>query len=532
MQRAIGIAALVGLTATVAVIAARLRWDQPGPPAQPDPLLQHAQTAATAQDDPNAAVVERLCSTCHMLPQPDCEPRDLWPDKIRQMYGYARNERPLPKSQLPPIDVPIAYWTARAPEFLPVPDDAMGSPPSPLGFRHHMIALEAIPNPPSVSSVNFVQLADDGPTQLLVCDMRHGVVVLWTPSRPPRTARIIARVAHPSHTRVVDLDGDGLRDILVANLGDFWPVDTTQGSVVWLRNRGNGRFETVALMEGLGRVNDIQPADFDDDGDLDLVVAVFGNLTTGMVLYLENSTQDYASPDFEPVPLDYHTGTTDVPVVDLNGDGHPDFIALQAQENEHVIAFLNRGWGSFRQETIYRAPHPRWGSTGIRLVDLDGDGDMDVLFNHGDAVQVERFPRPYHGFSWLENQGRFPFTYHRLAHLPGAHTSLFADLDGDGDLDLVSSAFVPAFNRSWPDAEKWDAVVWLEQTSPGQYRRYALEAGTPFHPCATLGDYDGDGDVDVVLGNFSMAPLGTISSDFCLTILENRLVPDRRPPSR
>ena len=63
--------------------------------------------------------------------------------------------------------------------------------------------------------------------------------------KPDEPAQVIARVAHPSHATVVDLDGDGLRDVLVANLGDYWPVDTTEGSVVWLRNRDKGRFDSV-----------------------------------------------------------------------------------------------------------------------------------------------------------------------------------------------------------------------------------------------------------------------------------------------
>ena len=133
---------------------------------------------------------------------------------------------------------------------------------------------------------------------------------------------------------------------------------------------------------------DVQAADFDGSGRLSLVVGEFGCVTTGKLLYLENCTTDWSHPDFEPIPLDYHTGTSDVKVVDLNGDAAMDFIALQSQESEHVFAMLNRGRGNFRQETIYRAPHPRWGSTGIVLCDLNGDGKMDVLFNHGDSVEL------------------------------------------------------------------------------------------------------------------------------------------------
>ena len=270
----------------------------------------------------------------------------------------------------------------------------------------------------AIANVKFVRLGHGAPTQLLITDMRWGLVMLWTPSRPNEPAQVIGRIPHPCRTFVVDLDKDGLPDILVANLGEFFPADTDKGSVEWLRNRGHGRFEQITLIKGLGRVADVQAADFDGSGRLSLVVGEFGCVTTGKLLYLENCTTDWSHPDFEPIPLDYHTGTSDVKVVDLNGDGAMDFIALQSQESEHVFAMLNRGRGNFRQETIYRAPHPRWGSTGIVLCDLNGDGKMDVLFNHGDSVELPATLRPYHGVSWLENKGTFPFTYHRLTHYP------------------------------------------------------------------------------------------------------------------
>ncbi len=496
-------------------------------PSMEDAAVMVGDPAGTLEDP--AATFSELCSTCHVLPTPDVEPKGLWPAKIRQMYRYASGPRPLPADRLPPITAAIDYWASRAPDYLALPDDALGSPPSKQAFRRRVISLDAIRSPPAVSCVQFVRLSDDAPTQLLISDMAHGVVVLWTPSDSERPARVVGRMAHPSRVHVVDLDGDGLRDLLVANLGNFWPVDTTEGSVVWLRNRSQGQFEPVVLIDGLGRTNEVQTADFDSDGDLDLIVAVFGNLSSGMVLYLENCTEDYAAPDFEAIPLDYREGTSDVPVVDLNRDGHSDFVVLQSQEHDHVLAFLNRGWGSFSTETIYQAPHPRWGSTGIRLIDLDGDQDVDVLFNHGDAFQFPPLARPYHGVGWLENRGSFPFTYHRLAHLPGAQTSLPGDLDGDGDLDVVSSAFMPGFNPRWRDAEKMDSVILLEQTSPGQYQRYSLETRIPFHACGDLGDYDDDGDVDVVLGNFFMFPYPDAPWEACLTVLENQLNPLAKP---
>jgi len=533
MRKAIGIL-LLALIAGLAIMLGCLGRREAATPLDdtaparkersPFVIAPHDGPAVAIEADETASRIKDLCSTCHVLPPPDVEPKSLWPDKIREMYQYAQGPRPIPPERLLPIEEVIDYWTFRAPEYLAVPEGAMGSPPSPHVFQRRVITLDAIPPTPSISSVRFVDLVDDAPIQLLICDMRHGLVVLWKPSRSGDAVQVLAEIPHPSHTRVVDLDGDGLRDVLVANLGDYWPVDIDTGSVVWLRGRGGGQFEKIDLATGMGRVNDVQPADFDADGDLDLVVADFGNLTTGRIIYLENLTEDYSEPVFEPLQVEAGAGTSDVPIVDLNEDGLPDFVALQSQEKERVVAFLNLGWGYFRPRTIYQAPHPRWGSIGIRLIDLDGDQDVDMLLNNGDSVQIPPIPRPYHGLGWLENQGKFSFVYHRLAQMPGAHTSMPGDLDGDGDLDLVSSAFIPVFNPEWQYADQLDSIVWLEQTSPGQYERYSLETGKPYHPCGDLGDYDGDGDLDIVLGNFYMFPGEDDTGEGCLTIMENRQI--------
>src|SRR5262249_5228566 len=193
---------------------------------------------------------------------------------------------------------------------------------------------------------------------------------------------------------------------------------------------------------GLGRVADVQAADFDGDGDLDLVVAEFGWLNTGRVLLLENLTTDASRAVFIPSTIDPRHGTIHVPVTDLNGDGRPDFVALISQEHETVVAFLNVGDHRFQSEVIHAAPHPAFGSSGIQLVDLDGDGDQDVLMTNGDSMDSQML-RPYHGVQWLENRGSYPFRYHHLTSLYGAQRALAADLDGDGDRDIVVACFLP-----------------------------------------------------------------------------------------
>jgi len=173
-------------------------------------------------------------------------------------------------------------------------------------------------------------------------------------------------------------------------------------------------------------------------------------------------------------------------------------VALFGQQQQAVVAFLNRGGGRFEQKTVFTARTPAWGVTGIQLADLDRDGDLDVLITNGETLDDATI-RPYHGVRWLENRGAFPFLEHELAALPGAHRAVAADLDGDGDLDVAVAAFLPD-----PDHTRGalTALGWLEQTAPGVFVRHALQAGQLSHLGLDAGDVDADGRVALLAGNF------------------------------
>jgi hypothetical protein len=296
---------------------------------------------------------------------------------------------------------------------------------------------------------------------------------------------------------MVDLDKDGRQDLLIADVGFFMPEDNTKGSVVWLRARGDGTFEKHVLAEKLPRVMDVEALDFDGDGDLDLIVAAAGLYAQGEVLLLENRTTDWKDPQFVPHVLDTRSGALAAAVADLDGDGLPDVVALFGQQHQKVVAFYNRGAGRFEARTLFTAPTPAWDATSIQVVDLDGDGDLDVLVTNGETMD-DAAVKPWHGVSWLENKGRVPFERHPLAALPGAHRAVAADLDGDGDLDVAVAAFLPDPERT---RGALASLGWLEQVRPGVFERHTLQAGQLSHFGLDAGDFDGDGRVDLVAGN-------------------------------
>ncbi|HZU35369.1 MAG TPA: VCBS repeat-containing protein, partial [Gemmataceae bacterium] len=259
-------------------------------------------------------------------------------------------------------------------------------------------------------------------------------------------------------------------------------------------------YQPFTLLENVGRVADVRAADFRGIGKLDLIVGVFGWRNNGEIMYLENRTTDWSHPVFAPRVVDDHHGTIHVPVCDLNGDGKPDFVALISQEHEMIVAFVNDGHGHFERQIVYRAPHPAYGSSGIQIVDLNGDGKPDILYSNGDIMDPPPLYKPYHGIQWLENKGGLHFTHHPIEPMYGAMRAVAAKAGGKHDLFAVSWLPVERF----PDRQmvQPDAILWLENTGTNHYVRHALEQVACDHLTCATGDVFGDGRTCLVTGNY------------------------------
>jgi hypothetical protein len=493
--------------------------------------LDAAQAPAPAAVPPASgdAAVDHLigqqCTKCHVRPPPEYVPRGLWRFRVQEMAERSMTGTGIPageESLLWQFDLDkIIHWLeARAPEVLPLP------PPWPeddggLRFVKRTYNPTGTAPKPVVSNVRFFDLDADGKLEIVACDMGRGSVFVADPARAPGTLTQIAVLSNPAHAEMVDLDQDGRQDLLIADLGEFLPSDHEKGTIVWLRQTAPLQFEKRLLIDRLPRNADVQAADFDGDGDLDLVVASYGFRKVGSTLYYENETTDWNAPRFVDYTIDARPGAIHVPPVDLDADGRMDFLVLVSQQYEHLVACLNRGRGKgFRQETIFRAVTPVWGSSGIQPVDFDGDKDLDVLMTNGDSLDDFTI-RPFHGVRLLENRGEFPFTQRDLAAMPGVHRAQAGDVDGDGDLDIVACAFLPGTQHPQfqnlgrqGDVSELTAVGWIEQVRPGEFRLHSLKKGIPSHATLDLGDFDRDGDLDLVTGNFTGFTFGKTDTGF------------------
>lgn len=281
-----------------------------------------------------------------------------------------------------------------------------------------------------------------------------------------------------------DLDGDGDLDAIEA--GSNW-IDDSES--VWL-NDGLGNLSPHPNKPtfGGGNSHDIALGDLDRDGDLDAVVANADDEPQTVWLNGGEGTMTYGSGSLRPHPTapDFGAGASyDVALGDLDGDGDLDAVVVNFGEPETV--WLNGGAGDF-------SPHPTtptFGgghSTGIALGDLDGDGDLD-------AVVVRQYDDRANTV-WL-NDGLGNLYAHPITPAFGDGESedvALGDLDGDGDLDAVV-----ANGHGYPEETVWTNDGWGNFSPHPTTPTFGLGNSTGI----SLGDLDGDGDLDAVVANTS-----------------------------
>ena len=352
---------------------------------------------------------------------------------------------------------------------------------------------------PWIADVLIVDLDQDGLKDILVCDGRRNQVS-WI--RQVRLGvfeeqDIGETIAGPVHLEVADLNGDGHLDVLVSAMGVIPPSNMKTGAVVVLVNDGTNHFTNRVVLDNVARVTYVAAADFNKDGRLDLVVGQFGYLE-GEIRWLENlGNWQFKSHQLLDLP-----GTIHAPVADLSGDGNLDIVALVSQDSEEVHLFKGDGTGHFRDRVLYGSTNKDYGSSGLCIADVNRDGKPDIVYTNGDGFDYATpGPRPWHGVQWLENLGGGKFAYHRVGDFPGAYSPVVVDIDGDGDMDIVACS---GFN-DWNDKNAI-SLMCFENDGTNHFTPRIL-AHAPTHLIVVkAADLFNDGRIELVTGGFAFYP--------------------------
>ena len=183
----------------------------------------------------------------------------------------------------------------------------------------------------------------DGDTDLLATATADDLLLWYENSGAPavdgwKRHVIDAQTRRPVHGEAADLDRDGDLDVLMA-FGSFSPSDVVNShQVAWYENR-SGRFTKHAICK-LVNATEVVSADFDGDGDLDLVACAWG-AETGKVVCIENRNLPAAAWIVRPLKRRWPKASG-VLTGDFDGDGRPDIVGSAERGSNEIRCWLQR----------------------------------------------------------------------------------------------------------------------------------------------------------------------------------------------
>lgn len=324
---------------------------------------------------------------------------------------------------------------------------------------------------------------------------------------------------------VADVDGDGLVDILLPNGGDYATPGTPEPVQIF-RNLGTWQTPGVphcadltAQLGFTGLSRAIKAADVDGDGDLDLIMG--GAWGTQLRLYLRDQGTWIDASDRLPQQV---TSAGDFEFGDVDGDGDLDLVIAdwgtgspRTNAGGRTRLYLNDGSGHFTDATATNMPDVlvRW-SWELTLADVDGDWHLDIL------VSSKSSPRSFVFHN--DGTGHFIDLPDALPKFTNNYALEPMDIDGDGDLDLVTINDGPG-GREHVFVNQGGTFV--DETAT----RLTGDANPAEDDnVAAFLDVDADGDPDLLIGSLS-GPDRLLINDGSghFTLAPNAATPDDTP---
>lgn len=451
------------------------------------------------------------CGSCHQLPDPAMLNAAAWETGVlphmgprlgiymhgANLYPVYRREPNIPQGYYP-RDSTITgaewqnildYYTATAPDSLPAQQRQQKIESSLPLFAAQKATLTY-----EKSGTSFIKISPHPlPYAMVLSDVLRKTTYFFDKDLNPldsiKTGPVVDMSFSPTK-------------VFACDMGELHPNNAKIGKgVAYSFVSDNWKSDPVTLFDSLQRPVQLTAADLNGDGVQDYVVCEFGFLT-GALSWMEGKKDGhYTRHVLRALP-----GAIKVYVNDWNGDGKPDLCALMAQGDEGIFLYMNKGNGVFDEQRLLQFP-PVYGSSYFELNDFNNDGHPDIVYTCGDNADYSPVLKPYHGVYIFINDGKNGFQQRFFFPINGCYKAMARDFDGDGDLDLATISFFADYSRQ-PE----EGFLYLKNEGNLKFYPYTLPEATQGRWLTMdAGDVDGDGRIDLVLGNFILGPNVTSS---------------------
>lgn len=274
-------------------------------------------------------------------------------------------------------------------------------------------------------------------------------------------------------TAWADYDNDGDLDVLITGLG-------SSGRITKLyENEGNTFSEVVQTPFEAVYQSDVAWADYDQDGDLDVLIAGHDNNSATITKLYQNNNGNFTE---ETQALFVGVSHCDIAWADYDNDGDPDVMIIGFSDEENRVAKLYENQAGVFVEVSNTPFHPNHNGA-IAWADYDSDGRQDIFiteYSTGEASYL--YKNQEAGFSSVNEVPFLPVSFSSAA---------WADYDMDNDPDLLIAGY---------NSDLGGNVTILYENQEGTFVEVL---GTPFTGidlgAVSWADYDYDGDPDVLI---------------------------------
>lgn len=446
------------------------------------------------------ALVQQKCTGCHKMVPADALTQAVWINHTLphmaeflhvSVYGGSQYFKKDPRDT---IGISLQNWLAIVAYYEKVAPKQLiaAKRPVPLTTDWAGFSLKKPDDVPLPSVYTSMVKYNPETHKIYSSDLSRDRIYEWGQDLKPHP--IINDLPSPVVDALFTKDYNGKPQSIFTCIGEIEQMDFPNGRILSYNLKGGDADPAQTLVASdLARPVQTSEGDFNKDGLADLVVCGQGKKTGGVYLFTQKTDHSYNQTNITDKP-----GAVQAVTGDFNDDGWPDVMVLFGTGDEGLWMYLNDKKGGFSAKNLLRFP-PVYGSTSFQLADMDHDGKPDLVYTCGYNYHDSRILKPYHGLYIFKNIGNWNFKQQWFYPINGCTKAIAADFDGDGDLDIATSAFYADLKDS-PD----EGFVYFEQDKPFTFKPHLIPVSKYGRwMCMDVGDYNNDGKPDIILGNYA-----------------------------